>query len=353
MAFGASSATARGRFLLAGHDPQHGRLPGAVRPEHADLRAGEERQGDVRQHLAVGAVELVDAVHGVDVFTARVTGRADSCPIRRPNPPSYSLPGGRDHLKARRAEAARRLRRLRGADQRPAGRLPRLGLVDAEAAPGARRHARVLRALVRERAPRRLHPRRAGDGGLRGRAREGARLHQRPVEPRGDLHAQLDRGAEPDRLRLGPREPRARRRRRDHRAGASRELRPLAVHGEEDRRAVRAHPDRRLRRAAAGRARRDREPRQREGGREQPRLEHARDDQPGREARGVGARPGRDHGRRRGAGRAAQAHRRAGARLRLPRLLVAQAVRARRARARSGAAASCSRRCSRSTSAAR
>ena len=126
---------------------------------------------------------------------------------------------------------------------------------------------------------------------------------------------------------LGPR-----RRRRDHRARASRELRALAVHREEDRRAVRAHPDRRLRRAAARRARRDRDARQREGRREQPRLEHARDDQPRREARGVGARAGRDHGRRRRAGGAAPAHRRAGARLRLPRVLVAQAVRADRRR---------------------
>ena len=60
---------ARGRFLLARHDAQHGRLAGAVRAEHADLRAGEERQGDVRQHLTVGAVELVDPVHRVDVFS--------------------------------------------------------------------------------------------------------------------------------------------------------------------------------------------------------------------------------------------------------------------------------------------
>ena len=52
-----------------------------------------------------------------------------------------------------------------------------------------------------------------------------------------------------------------------------------------------------------------------QGGREQPRLERARDDQPDREALGLGARAGRDHGRRRGAGRAAQGGRRPGARL--------------------------------------
>ena len=82
-------------------------------------------------------------------------------------------------------------------------------------------------------------------------------------------------------------------------------------------------------------------------------LEHARDDQPDREADGLGARAGRDHGRRRRAGRAAPAGRRAGARLRLPRLHLAQALRARPAPARSGAGASCSRRCRRSRWAAR
>ena len=53
-------------------------------------------------------------------------------------------------------------------------RLPRLGVVDPEAAPGARRDEGVLRALVRERPPRRLRARRACDGGLEG-AREKVR----------------------------------------------------------------------------------------------------------------------------------------------------------------------------------
>ena len=48
---------------------------------------------------------------------------------------------------------------------------------------------------------------------------------------------------------------------------------------------------------------------------EQPRLELARDDQPGREAGRLGARAGCDHGRRRRAGCAAPADRRPGARL--------------------------------------
>src|SRR5262249_32281440 len=40
------------------------------RAEHADLRAVQERQRDVRQHLPVGAVELVGAIHREDVLGA-------------------------------------------------------------------------------------------------------------------------------------------------------------------------------------------------------------------------------------------------------------------------------------------
>jgi ATPase subunit of ABC transporter with duplicated ATPase domains len=56
------------RFLASGHDPQQGRLPGAVRPEHADLRTVKERERDVRQHLPLWAVELVDPVHRIHVL---------------------------------------------------------------------------------------------------------------------------------------------------------------------------------------------------------------------------------------------------------------------------------------------
>jgi hypothetical protein len=59
-----------GRLLQAGHDPQERRLPRAVRAEHADLRAVQERQGDVREHLPLGAVELVGPVHRVDDLAA-------------------------------------------------------------------------------------------------------------------------------------------------------------------------------------------------------------------------------------------------------------------------------------------
>ena len=57
-------------LVLAGHDPQQRRLAGAVRAEHADLRSGQERERDVRQHLPVRAVELVGPVHRVDVVAA-------------------------------------------------------------------------------------------------------------------------------------------------------------------------------------------------------------------------------------------------------------------------------------------
>ena len=57
-----------GRGLVPpGHDPQQGRLAGAVRAEDADLRPGQERERDVREHLAVRAVELVGPVHREDV----------------------------------------------------------------------------------------------------------------------------------------------------------------------------------------------------------------------------------------------------------------------------------------------
>ena len=58
---------ARG-LLTARHDPQQRRLAGAVRPEHTDLRAVEERERDVRQHLALRPVELVGPKHREDVL---------------------------------------------------------------------------------------------------------------------------------------------------------------------------------------------------------------------------------------------------------------------------------------------
>ncbi len=57
---------ARRGLLEPPHDPEERRLARAVRPEDADLRAVQERQRDVGQHLSLGAVELVGPVHRVD-----------------------------------------------------------------------------------------------------------------------------------------------------------------------------------------------------------------------------------------------------------------------------------------------
>ena len=146
-------------------------------------------------------------------------------------------------------------------------------------------------------------------------------------DARGDLRPAGDRGAQPRRLRVGPRQPRPRRPRDRHRARAPLELRAVAADRQAHRRRVPDDPDRRPRGAADGSARRGRRRRERQGRRRQPRLELARHDQPDREARRLGARAGRDHGRRRRAGRAAPADRRADARRRLRRLLLAQDVR--------------------------
>ena len=70
-------------------------------------------------------------------------------------------------------------------DPRQAARVPRLGRQLAEAAAGARRDARVLRDLVLERPPRRLHAVRARDrGATRARARSAGRSSTRRRRPR-------------------------------------------------------------------------------------------------------------------------------------------------------------------------
>ncbi len=74
---GGELGDARGRLLLARHDPQERRLPRAVRPEHADLRPGQERERDVRQHLPVRSIELVCPVHREDVVAHAGQGNSD------------------------------------------------------------------------------------------------------------------------------------------------------------------------------------------------------------------------------------------------------------------------------------
>ena len=101
----------------------------------------------------------------------------------------------------RRAPA--RLPDPRPGDQRPSARLPRLGVVEPEAARRHRRGRRLLPRVQRQRPPRDLHHRRAGDRRLRAGARERRPVHQRARQPRDRVHPQRDRGHQPRRLLVG------------------------------------------------------------------------------------------------------------------------------------------------------
>ena len=245
---------------------------------------------------------------------------------------------------------------------REAAGLPRLRGDLAEAAPGARRRALVLREHQRRAAPGRPPARRGGDRRLRGRPRHHRRVHR--CARAGDrLHPQQHRGHQPRRLRAVQRRDgegagvpavrrRAGRRDRRHRDGAPRQPAALAA-------AVRAHRrDPALARAHRRRPARPLRPddggqRAHQARRGHPAVEHPRHDQPARRDRRPGPR-----GRRAGAGRrravgAALADRRHRARRGLPGLLRAQDARARPASACSGAGTRCSTRCRRSSPAAR
>ena len=188
----------------------------------------------------------------------------------------------------------------------------------------------LLRALQRQRPPRRAHPRRGGHRGLRGVPDAGRGVRQCPRPARRRHPAQRHRGDQPGRTLVG-REARRRRRGAPHRDGAP--LQPCAVdHARaRARRRAQAHPDHRRRRARPRQA-----PRAAHQPHEDRRLhgdvERARDDQPGGRDRGRGAPRRRTRPRRRGAVRASLAGRLPGARHRLPRLLRAQGVRPDRGR---------------------
>ena len=90
---------ARRRLLEPGHDPEQRRLAGAVRAEHADFRAVQERQRDVRQDLALGAVVLVGPVHRVDHVRAHRSTQASGALARARAPGDVrglALPSARD-----------------------------------------------------------------------------------------------------------------------------------------------------------------------------------------------------------------------------------------------------------------
>ena len=150
----------------------------------------------------------------------------------------------------------------------------------------------------------------------------------------------------------GRQEHRPRRRDRPDRDGAPREPRAVAAPRPGAGRRPRVHPDHR-RRHPPPRRLRGAAPAQAEARRVHPRLEHARHHQPGPRDGRDGPRGRRARARRRRPGRAARAGRRPGARRRLLRVQRPQDARARWARARCGPDASCSRRCRRSSPAAR
>ena len=52
-----------------GHDAQQGRLAGAVQAQHADLGAGEERQGNVLEDFTLRGDDLADPMHAVNVLS--------------------------------------------------------------------------------------------------------------------------------------------------------------------------------------------------------------------------------------------------------------------------------------------
>src|SRR5262249_61166115 len=68
------------------HDPQQRALPGAVVPEHADLRPGVEREPDALQDLLALGGDLAEILHGEDELRhgrAPSTRRGIVCQRRR------------------------------------------------------------------------------------------------------------------------------------------------------------------------------------------------------------------------------------------------------------------------------
>ena len=136
---------------------------------------------------------------------------------------------------------------------------------------------------------------------------EGARRDARPPHrrrpARGRLRPQRDRGAQPGRVLLGPRERRRGRPHRGHRDGAPLQHRPLVPARPGAGRRPRLGADHRRGPARPGRLR-DAARARAEARLRRARLERARHDQPDRRDRADGPRRRRAAGRRRRAGRA-------------------------------------------------
>ena len=110
------------------------------------------------------------------------------CPLRR--------------AAARRRAAPRRVPDPEGAGPRQAARLPRQRQHEPEAARRHRGDEPLLRRDQREHPPGDLPPLREGDRRLRGRTREGPRLPERGRDEGDRLHARDDGGDQPRRLRV-------------------------------------------------------------------------------------------------------------------------------------------------------
>ena len=205
-------------------------------------------------------------------------------------------------------------------------RLPRQRRHVADSAAGAGGDGALLRDVPREHPPRRLSAGGGGHRGLRGRARPGRRVHR--VDARRDgLHPQRDRGDQPRRGRLGPRERRQGRPRGGDPDGAPLNIVPWQLLG--CRLAYIPVTEDGLLDLDAFDALLEQRP---EAGRGRARLERPRHDQPDRRDRAPRARRRRRGAGRRRAGRSAPAGGRGRTRRRLLRLDRPQGLRADRHR---------------------
>ena len=187
--------------------PGHHPLPAAARPPAARPGAHPRRRAHRRRPAAPSWPSRLES-RGL-----RRMALTDARPRRSTSPPS-----------------SKRLPDPRADGQRPPARLPRLGVVVAEADGGARRDGRLLRDHPRQRAPRRLRasPRRPP------RRYEGARGTRRPLHRRAVVAARSSSPrTSPRRINLvaytwGRANLHDGRRRRAHRDGAPRQPRALA-----------------------------------------------------------------------------------------------------------------------------
>ena len=164
--------------------------------------------------------------------------------------------------------------------------------------------------------------------GLRSRPRARGPIHQCPERRRNHLHPRHDRRHQPGRAVLGREESQIRRRDSAHRDGASQQPRSVAIARPAHRREARLRARHRRRRPARFVQARFAADEAGEDLFDGPHLELARHDQSGRRPLRPGAQARHHHARGRRAKRRAHAGGRAADRLRFPRVLRPQDVRA-------------------------